>query len=134
MKVEGSCHCGQIKYEAEVDPGKATICNCTDCQVMSGTGYRVNVPTNPGTFRYLSGTPSTYIKTAESGNKRRHAFCPNCGAPIAASANVDNPDVVSLRIGGLAQKAQLAPQRQIWTQSALAWSRDVSGVPGTPKG
>jgi hypothetical protein len=30
----------------------------------------------------LSGTPKTYVKTAESGNKRLHAFCGSCGTPI----------------------------------------------------
>jgi hypothetical protein len=32
LKVEGSCHCGQITYEAEVDPDRVGLCNCTDCQ------------------------------------------------------------------------------------------------------
>ena len=34
----------------------------------------------------LSGTPKTYVKTADSGNKREHAFCPNCAARILPSA------------------------------------------------
>jgi hypothetical protein len=38
----------------------------------------------------LSGMPKTYIKTAESGNKRLHAFCGTCGTPIYSSA-VENP-------------------------------------------
>ena len=33
MKVHGSCHCGQITYEADVDPERVGLCNCTDCQV-----------------------------------------------------------------------------------------------------
>jgi len=31
MKVQGACHCGRIKYEAEVDPERVSLCNCTDC-------------------------------------------------------------------------------------------------------
>ena len=31
MKVDGACHCGSIRYEAEVDPAKVIICHCTDC-------------------------------------------------------------------------------------------------------
>jgi hypothetical protein len=37
MKVHGACHCGQIRYEAEVDPQKVNLCNCSDCQVLSGS-------------------------------------------------------------------------------------------------
>jgi hypothetical protein len=44
MRVNGSCHCGQITYEAEVDPARVGVCNCTDCQVLSGSAFRVSVP------------------------------------------------------------------------------------------
>ena len=43
MKVEGSCHCGQLSFEAEINPDDVRICHCTDCQVLSGSVYRVNV-------------------------------------------------------------------------------------------
>jgi len=35
MHVEGNCHCGQIKFRAEVDPDQVEICHCTDCQTLS---------------------------------------------------------------------------------------------------
>ena len=73
MKVNGRCHCGSISYEAEVDPAKVTICHCTDCQTLSGSAYRASVPAPAATFK-LRGSPKTYIKTAESGTKRVHAF------------------------------------------------------------
>lgn len=44
MKVDGHCHCGQIRYEAEIDADKVVICHCTDCQTLAGTSYRVGVP------------------------------------------------------------------------------------------
>jgi hypothetical protein len=134
MHVTGSCHCGHVTYEADVDPAKVGICNCTDCQVLSGSAYRVTVPTTAGTFKLLSGKPTIYVKTAESGNKRRHAFCPNCGTPVSACADSDAPSVYGLRVGSLAQKAQLPPQRQIWCLSALSWAQDISSLPGTEKG
>jgi hypothetical protein len=48
-----------------------------------------------------SGTPKSYVKTAESGNKRRHAFCGDCGTPIYAA--VDNPQSYSLCLGTITQ-------------------------------
>ena len=36
MKVDGVCHCGTIRYEAEVDPAKVVICHCTDCRISIG--------------------------------------------------------------------------------------------------
>jgi hypothetical protein len=129
MKVEGSCHCGQIAYEAEVDPGTVSVCHCTDCQVLSGSAFRVSVPAPPEAFVLLRGTPRTYVKTtAESGNKRIHAFCADCGAPIYATA-LAQPAAYSLRVGALAQRAHLPPRRQIWCRSALPWSTSLEAVP-----
>ena len=39
MKIEGSCHCGKISYEAEINPEYVIICHCTDCQTISGAPY-----------------------------------------------------------------------------------------------
>ncbi len=54
MKIDGRCHCGAITYEAEVDPAKVIICHCTDCQTLSGTVFRVNVPSEGDSFRLRS--------------------------------------------------------------------------------
>jgi hypothetical protein len=128
MKVDGRCHCGKITYEAEVDPGAVGICHCTDCQALTGSAYRVIVPAAAVGFVLRSGTPSIYIKTADSGTKRAHAFCGDCGSPIYAAA-ISNPPSYSLRIGSIVQRAQLgAPRRQIWCSSALPWAMDLTGV------
>ena len=128
MKIEGRCHCGQITYEAEVEPDTVSICHCTDCQTLTGTAFRTNVASLPGSFVLKSGTPKTYVKTAESGNKRVHAFCPDCGTPIYSAA-IKDPPTYSLRVGGIKQRADLyPPKRQIWCNSALPWAMDIRGV------
>ena len=135
MKINGSCHCGHIKYEAEVDPTTVKVCHCTDCQKLTGTAFRTNIASLPGTFRFLSGTPKIYIKTAESGNQRAHAFCPECGTPIYAAAPEPTPSTYGLRLGGIDQRAQLGPPaRQIWCRSALPWSMNISAVERAERG
>jgi hypothetical protein len=135
MKVTGECHCGQITYEAEIDPAQVRICHCTDCQRLTGTAFRAGIPSLPGSFLLKRGQPKIYLKTAESGNQRAHAFCPNCGSPIYSTAPGPNPRSYGLRVGGLDQRAELsAPWRQIWCRSALPWSMDISGVDRSEKG
>jgi len=132
MKVKGSCHCGAIRYEAEVDPARVTLCHCRDCQVLTGTAYRTTVPAAVASFVLHSGTPKRYVKTAQSGNRRIHTFCGDCGSPIYSSA-YENPVTYGLRVGALAQRDLLPPQRQIWCRSALPWSASLEGLPGTPQ-
>ena len=76
----------------------------------------------------LHGTPKTYIKTAESGNKRLHAFCGTCGTPIYACA-VDNPQSYGLRVGTITQRAGFSPRRQSWRRSALRWVDVLATIP-----
>ena len=55
MKVDGRCLCGYLAYEAEVDPDSTLICNCTDCQVLSGSAFRVTVQVT-GAFTFTSAS------------------------------------------------------------------------------
>ncbi len=127
MKVHGRCHCGGIRYEAEADPAKVSACHCTDCQMLSGSVYRVSVPV-PRESLVLTGKPTEYVKMAESGNRRIHAFCAQCGSPVYSCAIADPPTYM-LRVGCLDERAQLPPQRQQWCQSAIPWSLDMLEVP-----
>jgi hypothetical protein len=127
MKVTGRCHCGRISFAAEVDPDRVRVCHCTDCQMLSGTAFRTNVPVAPGSFVLQSGTPKVYVKTADSGNQREHAFCRECGTPIYSAAPGEPPSY-SLRVGTLDRRTELLPARQIWCRSALPWSMDLTGV------
>ena len=132
MTVNGACHCGQIRYEAVIDPEAVAICHCTDCQTITGSAFRVNVPAKKENFRILAGEPKTYLKTAESGAKRLQAFCSNCGTSIYATTAVDQK-IFGLRIGALAQRGQLSPKKQIWCDSAMPWLGTIPGLPGTPR-
>jgi hypothetical protein len=127
MKIDGRCHCGKISYEAEIDPQYVVICHCTDCQTISGAPYRVSVPVKAETFK-LSGTPKTYVKTAESGTKRVLAFCADCGTGLY-STKLDDTNLLNLRVGAMTQRAQLTPRRQGWCRSAMPWAMDIGGIP-----
>jgi hypothetical protein len=133
MKIEGSCHCGKITYEAHVNPEKAGMCHCTDCQTFSGAPFRASVPARVADFHLLSGTLKTYVKTADTGTKRVQAFCGDCGSPIYATA-FENPTLYNLRLGAVKQRAEIVPRKQIWHESALKWAQNVTDIPATPKG
>jgi hypothetical protein len=133
MHIDGGCHCGYIKFEAEVDPGKVSICHCTDCQNLTGSAFRVTVPAPKSGFKLLTGEPKIYVKTAESGTKRAHGFCPQCGTPIYAT-QITDPQVYGIRVGTVRQRTQLPPRRQTWCRSALDWSMSIKDLPQSPKG
>jgi hypothetical protein len=105
MKVDGRCHCGHIAFEADIDPDEVELCNCTDCQTLHGSAFSIVVPVRADSFRLLSGEPTYYVKTADSGNQRRQAFCPRCGTRIySGPAIVEQMDSTTLVLPGQAAR------------------------------
>jgi hypothetical protein len=128
MKIDGHCHCGAISFEAEADPAGVVICHCNDCQRLSGSPYRAMLGVPAAAFS-ISGSPAIYIKVAESGRARAQAFCQQCGSAIY-SVDVDQPTTFAVRLGVINQRRDMgAPARQIWCESALSWSEDLTGTP-----
>jgi hypothetical protein len=124
MKVDGRCYCGKITFTAEADPQTVTVCHCTDCQELTGSAYRIAITAHD--LKILSGTPKVWLKTADSGRQRAHAFCPDCGSPIYSGDPSGSLETVSLRPGTLAQRRELPPAKQIWCRSALPWAMDLT--------
>ena len=128
MKVDGKCLCGDLSWTAEVDENLVEICNCADCQVLSGSAFRINVPVVGDRFTFLTGEPKTYVKTAESGNRRILAFCPTCGTSVYSRPADGKEGFFGLRVGSLQQKASLTPRGQYWCRSALDWIDDIGSL------
>ena len=133
MKIDGSCLCGHITYEAEVDPSDVGVCHCTDCQVLSGSAFRIGVPLPEEDFTLLSGKPKTFVKTAESGNKRAQVFCPECGSALYSTSVDEGPKIFRLRVTGSNQRHEFTPTSQGWYRSAHKWVTDLGSIPRNEK-
>ena len=128
MKVDGSCHCGAIAFEADIDPDRVRICHCSDCQKLSGASFRVGAPCAEADFHLLQGEPKVYVKTAESGARRLQVFCGDCGSPLYATSEGSGDRTFGIRVGVLTQRDQLTPKRQFWHRSAQPWLPELPGT------
>ncbi|MCZ6719960.1 MAG: GFA family protein [Proteobacteria bacterium] len=133
MKIDGGCLCGGVTYKAEIDPDKVAICHCTDCQTLSGSAFRISVPTDEEFFEIASGEPKIYVKTAESGAKRVQAFCPQCGTHIYTTSVGDGPKMYRIRVATARQRNDLPPKAQIWFRSAQPWVTELGSVRSVEK-
>jgi hypothetical protein len=129
MHIDGGCHCGAISFTAEINPSRVMVCHCADCQVLSGAPFRAVVAA-PIQALVVSGTTKSYVKVAQSGNRRAQVFCPECGTPLWAT-DPDKPTSAIIRLGCVTQRAQLKPAAQIWQHSALPWLEELALVPGS---
>lgn len=76
MRVSGGCHCGAVRFEAELGepPVPALECNCSMCRA---TGY-VHVMVPHGRFDLLAGRGALSSYRFGTG-AAEHLFCRHCG-------------------------------------------------------
>jgi hypothetical protein len=92
---QGSCHCGDVKFEVQLDLSKpATTCNCSIC---SRTGTMLSfVPDT--VFNMKSGEDS--LTDYQFGNQHiHHLFCKRCGVrSFARGKNRDGSAMVAVNV------------------------------------
>ena len=126
--ITGGCLCGEIRYECEREPVSSLICHCTDCQQFSGSVFATALIFRKEYFRILSGTPTKFAVTAESGYKNEREFCSKCGASLFEVLE-KRPDFIAVAVGSLDDKSVFKPARHIWTKSQIEAIKVIDDLP-----
>ena len=106
MKVEGGCHCKQVRFEAEL-PEAVEVLDC-NCSICAATGFRHLIVPHED-FCLLSGEDALTSYRFGTGTAN-HLFCSVCGIksfyqprshPEAWSVNVhalDDPSRLEIAV------------------------------------
>ena len=87
----GSCHCGAIRFEADIDLDEGSNrCNCSYC-AKARTWFAF--AKGPERFRLLDGTGVSDYRWTPPGEPEPHltfTFCRTCGIRTYAKGNVES--------------------------------------------
>ena len=80
----GGCHCGAVRFEAELDVSKpVSRCNCTLCTMRVVSSLMIK----PDAFRLVSG--ESELGDYAWGAKTSHfLFCKRCGIHVFGRGNI----------------------------------------------
>ena len=86
MKHSGGCHCGQVKFETDLNPMLSMQCNCSSCRRLTGS-------VNMGMYYQedevqFSGDQVYYEYEGGSGGSMKMVFCPKCYVRVSARPEI----------------------------------------------
>ena len=131
MKLEGSCHCGAVRFSVEApEPVPYMRCYCSICRKTAGSGgFGINLGARADTLtiqgaehirRYDPGTGETGTEPLHKLGRR---FCSKCGSPLW---NYDPrwPDLIHPHAGVIDTDLPEPPVRtHIMLGSAANWAQ-----------
>ena len=128
----GGCVCGSVRYVAQGDPARITVCHCTWCQRRTGSAFGVESVFKAEDVSFTGDTLQTYRHISdESGRWVDQYFCTRCGTNIGIALEAV-PGLRTIAAGTFDDPSWLDRGkhsfRYVYLRSAQDWAEIPDGV------
>ena len=102
------------------------MCHCLACQRRTGSVFGVQARFPRDRVRF-AGESSSWVRTADSGNRIEFHFCPTCGATVSYVI-LSDPDLVAVPVGAFADPTFPPPWVSVYGERRHPWVALPVGV------
>lgn len=123
-KHQGSCLCGQVRFEIAGAFEHFFLCHCGRCRKGSGSAHGANLFATNGDFSWLSGEGN--VKSfALAGTRHARSFCSACGSALPSVQG----QLLVVPAGSLDTPVMRRPDAHICIASRADWDCALESVP-----
>ena len=126
MAQRGSCLCGAVHYEVEVDPSIVFHCHCSICRKAHGAAFATFGYAPEGRFRWTRG--EELLSHFESTPGSLRWFCSRCGTPLAGTGEALEGRV-AVSLGSMEDGAGVLPTDHVFVDSKAPWFEVTDSLP-----
>jgi hypothetical protein len=124
--IQGSCLCGEVRYEIAGELRSITHCHCSMCRKAHGAAFASFAEVEARGLRITHGRE--LICRHRSSENAQRSFCSRCGSNFFFESE-EAPDLVYVAAGGFDSEIQLRPSSHIFVGSKAPWFEINDGLP-----
>ena len=130
MRLEGSCLCGEVRYELTQKPIWSHCCHCSRCRKSSGSAFAPNLFFREGALRYSRGEELLRSFKPADAERFTHVFCSRCGSTMPF--HNESRGLVGVPMGSLDDDPHYEPRAHIFVDSKAPWFVICDRLPQHP--
>ena len=125
--LSGGCACGAVRYDSSASAKFSMICQCRQCQRISGSGHAAQFVLDAEAVT-IEGEVTFYEFTSDSGNTSSSGFCGKCGSPVVRKTS-GYPKILMFHAATLDDPARFKPERVVYADAAQPWDHVDPDLP-----
>jgi hypothetical protein len=122
----GSCLCGKVRYQFDVEPKVTVACHCSMCRKATGSVFATWTLVAKDHFRWTAGTDE--IGEFNSSEHGQRFFCKRCGTTLG-NLTTKWPQFMNLAAGTLDQAPDLKIKFHAYVGSKAPWYAITDSCP-----
>ncbi len=125
-KHQGSCLCGEVRFEIEGEFERFYLCHCEYCRKDTGSAHAANLFSSTAALKWLSG--AARVRQFDLPSSRHgKCFCDTCGSALPMRQK--HGQMLVVPAGSLNSDVLIRPNAHILAASRANWDSGLQDIP-----